>query len=197
MFFSGIYLLISVMRGAEELRAKGKTLETGVANLFHHHLETLVQERTLELSRAKQELQKAHDELELRVKERTEELQFSNAELQRSNADLQQFAYVASHDLQEPLRNVVSCLQMLEKDYKNKLDATADQYIHYAVESSVRMKDLILGLLAYSRVGTRGKPPESADCEQVLDPDSEQSETGHIRGWSYYYSRSAPHRFCR
>jgi PAS domain S-box-containing protein len=65
----------------------------------------------------------------------------------RSNEDLQQFAYVASHDLQEPLRNVANCLQMLEQDYKDKLDAGADQYIRYAVESSVRMKDLILGLL--------------------------------------------------
>ena len=87
----------------------------------------------------------------------------------RSNEDLQQFAYVASHDLQEPLRNVASCLQMLEKDYKGKLDATADQYIYYAVDSSVRMKALILDLLAYSRVATRGKPPEPVDCEQALD----------------------------
>ena len=87
----------------------------------------------------------------------------------RSNEDLQQFAYVASHDLQEPLRNVASCLQMLEKNYKGKLDATADQYIYYAVDSSVRMKALILDLLAYSRVATRGKPPEPVDCEQALD----------------------------
>ncbi len=321
MFFSGIYLLVSVIRGAEELRAKGEALEAGVANLFRHHLETLVQERTLQLSRAKQELQdshnrlelanaelyktnrrlqalmealpvgvsfsddiscrsitgnpclfaqlemtsednisasaaddtaagrhvryfqngrelkptelplqravaeqrmippvelevlmpsgrrwfadvsgaplldeqgriiggiavivditdrkraeeelqKAHDELELRVRQRTEELQFSNAELQRSNADLQQFAYVASHDLQEPLRNVASCLQMLEKGYKNKLDATADQYINYAVEGAVRMKALILDLLEYSRVATKGKPPARIDSEKVLD----------------------------
>ena len=90
-------------------------------------------------------------------------------ELTRSNEDLQQFAYVASHDLQEPLRNVASCLQMLEKKYKNNLDAKADQYIHYAVESSVRMKALILDLLAYSRVGTKGKPPQRVDCEQILD----------------------------
>ena len=90
-------------------------------------------------------------------------------DLTRSNEDLQQFAYVASHDLQEPLRNVASCLQLLEKDYKNKLDADADQYIHYAVESSVRMKSLILDLLAYSRVATRGRAWERIDCERMLD----------------------------
>ena len=89
-------------------------------------------------------------------------------ELIRSNQDLQQFAYVASHDLQEPLRNVASCMQMLQKKYVNKLDAQADQYIEYAVEGSVRMKDLILDLLAYSRIGTRGKPYERTDCEQIL-----------------------------
>ena len=91
------------------------------------------------------------------------------ADLTRSNEDLQQFAYVASHDLQEPLRNVASCLQMLEKKYKNNLDAKADQLIHHAVESSVRMKALILDLLAYSRIGTKGKPPQRVDCEQILD----------------------------
>ena len=89
-------------------------------------------------------------------------------ELIRSNQDLQQFAYVASHDLQEPLRNVASCLQMLQKKYANKLDAEADQYIEYAVEGSVRMRDLILDLLTYSRIGTRGKPYEPTDCEQIL-----------------------------
>jgi PAS domain S-box-containing protein len=93
----------------------------------------------------------------------------AEAELTRSNADLQQFAYVASHDLQEPLRNVASCLQLLEKKYKNKLDANADQYIYHAVEASVRMKALILDLLAYSRIGTKGKPPQRIDCEQILD----------------------------
>jgi PAS domain S-box-containing protein len=90
-------------------------------------------------------------------------------DLIRSNKDLQQFAYVASHDLQEPLRNVASCLQLLEKGYKDKLDADADQYIRYAVEGAVRMKALILDLLTYSRVATKVRAPERVNCEQLLD----------------------------
>ena len=108
-------------------------------------------------------------------------------DLTRSNEDLQQFAYVASHDLQEPLRNVASCLQMLEKKYKNKLDADADQYIHYAVEGAVRMKALILDLLAYSRVATRGKPPERIDCEQILDRTVKNLEIRYFRNRSCDY----------
>lgn len=96
-------------------------------------------------------------------------LQQTLADLTRSNEDLQQFAYVASHDLQEPLRNVASCLQLLEKKYKNNLDAKADELIHYAVESSVRMKTLIQDLLAFSRIVTKGKPPQRVDCEEILN----------------------------
>jgi PAS domain S-box-containing protein len=131
-----------------------------------------------ERKRAELEIKRMNETLEFKVAERT-------AELTRSNADLQQFAYVASHDLQEPLRNVASCLQLLEKKYKNELDAQADQYIYHAVESSVRMKALILDLLAYSRVGTTGKPPQQVDCEQILDQTvknlrSAISETGAV-----------------
>lgn len=95
-------------------------------------------------------------------------LELRAEDLTRSNRDLEQFAYVASHDLQEPLRNVAGCLQLLEKKYKNNLDEEADKYIQYAVDSVVRMKALILDLLAYSRIGTRGKPLQQVDCEHIL-----------------------------
>lgn len=90
-------------------------------------------------------------------------------DLTRSNKDLEQFAYVASHDLQEPLRNVASCMLMLEKKYEGKLDAEGDQFVRYAVESVTRMKDLINGLLMYSRISTKGNPFQPTDCEEVLE----------------------------
>ena len=134
-------------------------------------------------------LRKTHDELERRVKERTadlakvnealkeenverlraeEAIQRYTKELERSNQELQQFAYVASHDLQEPLRMVSSFLTLLERRYGPQLDKDAKDFIHYSVDGAIRMQALINDLLEYSRVGTRGKSFTEIDLNEVM-----------------------------
>ena len=101
-------------------------------------------------------------------KQAEEKLKEIIEELERSNYELQQFAYITSHDLQEPLRTIASYTQLIERRYRNKLDDDADEFIDFIVKAAVRMKDMIQGLLYYSRVGTKGGELKSTNTEELL-----------------------------
>ncbi|MEO6613796.1 MAG: CHASE3 domain-containing protein [Chitinophagaceae bacterium] len=106
---------------------------------------------------------------EILLKELNETLEKRAVELQSSNTELERFAYVASHDLQEPLRMVSSFLHLLEKKMEGKLDDSAKQYIGFAVDGAERMKNLIQDLLRYSRVGTSKESITDVDCNEILE----------------------------
>jgi light-regulated signal transduction histidine kinase (bacteriophytochrome) len=121
----------------------------------------------------KQKVERANGDLLREIADRTraeEELQSKTIELGRSNAELEQFAYVASHDLQEPLRMVSTYVELFEKRFKGSVDdPKADKYIAYAVEGAKRMQALIAGLLAYSRVGARDHVTPRVNIDDLVD----------------------------
>jgi signal transduction histidine kinase len=119
--------------------------------------------------RGEEEIRRLNADLERRVAERTSELAARTQDLERSNTELQQFAYVASHDLQEPLRTISSFTQLLAKRYREQLDDKAREFIDFAVDGCKRMQTLINDLLAFSRVGTEAKALQPISCDAVVD----------------------------
>lgn len=103
------------------------------------------------------------------LKEAEEKLRETIEELERSNYELQQFAYITSHDLQEPLRTIASFTQLLERRYRGQLDSDADEFIEFIVDAAVRMKEMIQGLLEYSRVGTQKVEFKEVDMNTELE----------------------------
>ncbi len=145
-------LFQTIQRAADTLRRAKEDLEIQVAA------------RTVELNDAN-----VHLSVELDERRRAEQrLAKYTEDLARSNQELEQFAYVTSHDLQEPLRMVASFTQLLARRYRGRLDQDADEFIGFAVEGATRMQNLLNDLLAYSRVGTRGKPFVPVDCNMVF-----------------------------
>jgi hypothetical protein len=130
---------------------------------------------------AESEVRRLNETLEARIEERTRQLQ-------RSNLELEQFAYIASHDLQEPLRMIVGYVQLLEKRLADRLDADTREFMGYAVDGAKRMQTLIDDILAYSRVRTQGQPLAPVDCgaalQEALDRQAVKiAETGAEIDW--------------
>ena len=117
----------------------------------------------LTLHRLRRELAEQNTQLQREIAAHAE----LQAALERSNHELEQLAYVASHDMQEPLRMVASYLQLVADRYRGRLDADADEFIGYAVDGAKRMQALINDLLSYSRLGTKARPFEPTDCNAV------------------------------
>jgi signal transduction histidine kinase len=155
---------------ANELRSSvcfGVGIVSSVALLFWAY--RLIVLYAYERKRAEQKAVGLNAELEQRVRERTAELAAANVRLTRSNADLERFAYIASHDLQEPLRMVSAYVDLLARRYEGKLDKDADDYIRFAIDGATRMRSLINDLLSYSRTGMQALRIAPTDFEKVLE----------------------------
>src|SRR5688572_23625256 len=168
----------SLVDATQKLKSGNLSARTGVtegagelhylARAFDDMADSL-QQRIAERERAEAQLRIANAELKAFNEELERRVTLRTAELKRSNEELEQFAYVASHDLQEPLRMVTNYMQLLEQRYGGKLDQNAHEFIGFAMDGALRMRQLIQDLLAYSRVGSRAKPFERIEAREIVD----------------------------
>lgn len=149
------YELIAL--GAEDFFIKGglhpDLLDRGITySLKRHELKYLLKAEVSQRRKVEEALLRAHEELEARVKERTHELKETTEELKRSNEELEQYAYVASHDLQEPIRKIVGFSQILASKFEGQIDEKSKEHLSYVVDGAKRMQALIQDLLLYARM---------------------------------------------
>ena len=150
----------------------GICLQIIFSTLYSQRVQMREEEVTInqnKINRLLTELKNKNRELEEKVTERTEKLKHSNDELKRSNLDLEQFAYAASHDMQEPLRTITNFLQLLERRFGEKLGEEGKEYIFFAVDGSKRMSVLIKDLLEYSRVGRKEATMRKSDITMIFE----------------------------
>jgi signal transduction histidine kinase len=153
---------------AEAIRNEAQRAADASAEQVQHQNQELRRTQRAMLN-VVEDLREARESLASKVEERTRELAETNLELQGRNRDLEEFAYIASHDLQEPLRTVAGYLQMIERRYAAKLGAEGDEFIRYAIDGAQRMQALIESLLLYSRATTKHHFSELVPLDDVVD----------------------------
>jgi signal transduction histidine kinase len=165
----GVIVTVALRRSVlDPLDRLGQDARTVTEGDFEHRIEQVGPREIAELAEMI-ELMRTRITLELdEVRRAREDVAAQAQELERSNRDLEQFAYVASHDLQEPLRKVAGFCQLLQRRYGGTLDERADEYIHYAVDGAERMQALISDLLSFSRVGRTTERFEPVDLGAVV-----------------------------
>jgi signal transduction histidine kinase len=168
--WKGMLVPLMQLQKGTQLIAEGK-LDYRVAITSHDEIGELAANFNTMAARIEESyhsIEKARDELEMKVRERTVELLKTSEELHRSNMELEQFAYVASHDLQEPLRTISSFLQLIEKRYADSIGDEAREFIGFSVAAANRLQEMIKALLEYSRIQLRGSPFTQVETGAVV-----------------------------
>jgi PAS domain S-box-containing protein len=178
MIGESITIVIPADRAAENISMMRDVFESGQHFQQHDSIRRTKDGRSIDVSITVSPIKDSHGRVvgaskvarDISDRKRAEvQLRIRTEELARSNSELEQFAYSASHDLQEPLRAVAGSMQLLHKRYSKQLDARADEYIDQAVDGAKRMRQLIDDLLEYSRVGTKKLDKGRVDCNEVLN----------------------------